>query len=54
VAAGIPAKATKPIGGTSSEFWIEANGPYYQELAQRHAASVTAAQPEPLDDGDAA
>jgi carbonic anhydrase/acetyltransferase-like protein (isoleucine patch superfamily) len=37
VAAGIPAKPTKPIEGTSSEFWIEQNPPYYQELAQRHA-----------------
>ncbi len=36
VAAGIPAKPTKPIEGTSSEFWIEHNPPYYQELAQRH------------------
>jgi carbonic anhydrase/acetyltransferase-like protein (isoleucine patch superfamily) len=54
VAAGIPAKATKPIDGTSSEFWVEANGAYYQELAQRHAASVTAAEPDVIDDGDAA
>ena len=36
VAAGIPAKATKPIEGTSSEFWVEHNPAYYQELAQRH------------------
>jgi carbonic anhydrase/acetyltransferase-like protein (isoleucine patch superfamily) len=36
VAAGIPAKPTKPITGTSSEFWVEQNPPYYQELAQRH------------------
>ncbi|WP_345524855.1 gamma carbonic anhydrase family protein [Nocardioides endophyticus] len=36
VAAGIPAKPTKPIEGTSSELWIEQNPPYYQELAQRH------------------
>ena len=44
VASGIPAKPTKPIEGTSSEFWVEANPPYYQELAQRHrdgAAEVT-------------
>jgi carbonic anhydrase/acetyltransferase-like protein (isoleucine patch superfamily) len=54
VAAGIPAQPTKPIDGTSSEFWIEANGPYYRELAQRHAASATVADPEPLDEGDAA
>ncbi|WP_028638648.1 gamma carbonic anhydrase family protein [Nocardioides sp. URHA0032] len=36
VAAGIPCKPTKPIEGTSSEFWVEQNPPYYQELAQRH------------------
>jgi carbonic anhydrase/acetyltransferase-like protein (isoleucine patch superfamily) len=36
VASGIPARATKPIEGTSSEFWVEQNPPYYQELAQRH------------------
>ena len=40
VAAGIPAKPTKPIEGTSSEFWVEQNPPYYRELAQRHAAGV--------------
>jgi len=40
VAAGIPAKPTKPIEGTSSEFWIEQNPPYYQELAQRHRAAA--------------
>jgi len=40
VAAGIPAKPTKPIEGTSSEFWVEQNPPYYQELAQRHAAGA--------------
>lgn len=40
VAAGIPAKATKPIEGTSSEFWIEQNPAYYQELAQRHARTA--------------
>ena len=44
VAAGIPAKPTKPIEGTSSEFWVETNPPYYQELAQRHAAGVTAVE----------
>jgi carbonic anhydrase/acetyltransferase-like protein (isoleucine patch superfamily) len=40
VAAGIPAKPTKPIEGTSSEFWIEHNPPYYQELARRHRAGA--------------
>ena len=42
VAAGIPAKPTKPIAGTSSEFWVESNPPYYQELAKRHAAGARA------------
>jgi carbonic anhydrase/acetyltransferase-like protein (isoleucine patch superfamily) len=50
VASGIPARPTKPIEGTSSEFWIETNPPYYQELAQRHAASVTEVAPVPLGD----
>ena len=36
VAAGIPCRPTKPIEGTSSEFWVEHNPAYYQELAQRH------------------
>ncbi|MGZ4489024.1 MAG: gamma carbonic anhydrase family protein [Nocardioides sp.] len=40
VAAGIPCKPTKPIEGTSSEFWVETNPPYYQELAQRHATAA--------------
>ncbi|MCW2843419.1 MAG: putative siderophore-binding protein [Nocardioides sp.] len=40
VAAGIPCRPTKPIEGTSSEFWVETNPPYYRELAQRHAAGV--------------
>jgi len=46
VAAGIPARPTKPIEGTSSELWVENNPPYYQELARRHrdgAVSVEAA-----------
>ncbi len=45
VVAGIPAKPTKPIEGTSSEFWVEQNPPYYQELAQRHAAGAPTVQP---------
>lgn len=40
VVTGIPAKPAKPIEGTSSQFWVEQNPPYYQELARRHAASV--------------
>ena len=44
VVAGIPARPTKPIDGTSSEFWVEQNPPYYRELAQRHAAGAPAVQ----------
>ena len=44
VAAGVPARPTKPIQGTSSEFWVEQNPPYYRELAQRHAAGVAAVE----------
>ena len=40
VAAGIPCRPTKPIEGTSSEFWVQTNPDYYQELASRHAAGV--------------
>ncbi|WP_232678577.1 gamma carbonic anhydrase family protein [Nocardioides sp. R-C-SC26] len=40
VAAGIPCKPTKPIAGTSSEFWVETNAIYYRELAGRHAAGA--------------
>jgi carbonic anhydrase/acetyltransferase-like protein (isoleucine patch superfamily) len=45
VVAGIPAKPTKPIQGTSSEFWVEHNPHYYQELARRHAAGAFEVQP---------
>jgi carbonic anhydrase/acetyltransferase-like protein (isoleucine patch superfamily) len=44
VAAGIPAKPTKPIEGTSSEFWVDQNPPYYQELAQRHRVGAPAVE----------
>lgn len=37
VATGIPCKPTKPIEGTSSEFWVQTNFGYYQDLARRHA-----------------
>lgn len=40
VAAGIPAKPTKPIAGTSSEFWVQTNADYYRDLAARHAAGA--------------
>ena len=45
VVTGIPAKPAKPIEGTSSEFWVDQNPPYYQELARRHAASVSEVAP---------
>ncbi|MGA8257580.1 MAG: gamma carbonic anhydrase family protein [Nocardioides sp.] len=40
VAAGIPCKATKPIEGTSSQFWVDSNAIYYRDLATRHAAGT--------------
>jgi carbonic anhydrase/acetyltransferase-like protein (isoleucine patch superfamily) len=40
LAAGTPAKVVKPIDGTSAELWVETNGAYYRELAQRHAAGA--------------
>lgn len=47
VAAGVPCKPTKPIGGTSSEFWVETNAVYYRELAGRHAAGTSVIDPGP-------
>ena len=44
VVAGIPARPTKPIEGTSSEFWVDQNPPYYQELAKRHRAGAPAVE----------
>jgi carbonic anhydrase/acetyltransferase-like protein (isoleucine patch superfamily) len=40
LAAGTPAKVVKPIEGTSAELWVESNGAYYRDLAQRHAAGA--------------
>jgi carbonic anhydrase/acetyltransferase-like protein (isoleucine patch superfamily) len=40
LAAGTPAKVIKPIDGASAELWVETNGAYYRELAQRHAAGA--------------
>ncbi|MDN5895352.1 MAG: gamma carbonic anhydrase family protein [Nocardioides sp.] len=40
MAAGVPAAVKKPIAGTSSEFWVEANPPYYADLAQRHLKGI--------------
>lgn len=41
LAAGIPARVTKEITeGSGPAFWIEANGPYYRELAERHRTST--------------
>ncbi|MEZ0579504.1 gamma carbonic anhydrase family protein [Nocardioides sp. MH1] len=42
LAAGSPAAAKKPIDGTGAQFWVETNGPYYSELAERHRAGITA------------
>lgn len=41
LALGVPAQVKKDITGTPAEFWTEMNGPYYQELGERHAAGVT-------------
>lgn len=41
LAAGSPAQVRKPIEGTSAQFWVDANPPYYAELAQRHLAGVS-------------
>ncbi|NYG57461.1 carbonic anhydrase/acetyltransferase-like protein (isoleucine patch superfamily) [Nocardioides daedukensis] len=41
LAAGVPAQVKKPLAGTSAEFWVEANPPYYAELAQRHLKGVS-------------
>ncbi|KRF14055.1 carbonic anhydrase [Nocardioides sp. Soil797] len=40
LAAGAPARVTKPLAGTSAEFWVQANPPYYAELAQRHRNGI--------------
>jgi carbonic anhydrase/acetyltransferase-like protein (isoleucine patch superfamily) len=40
LALGSPAQVKKPIAGTAAEIWVEMNGPYYRELAERHAAGV--------------
>jgi len=40
LALGSPAKVKKEIAGTAAEFWTEMNGPYYADLAARHAASI--------------
>jgi carbonic anhydrase/acetyltransferase-like protein (isoleucine patch superfamily) len=36
LAAGSPAQVRKPLEGTGAQFWVEANPPYYQDLARRH------------------
>ncbi|TIC85101.1 gamma carbonic anhydrase family protein [Nocardioides sp. GY 10113] len=51
LAAGTPAQVKRPIEGTGAQFWVEANPPYYAELAQRHRAGVSAT--EPTTPGDA-
>ena len=42
LAAGAPAQVKKPIEGTAAQFWVEANPPYYAELAQRHRTGIAA------------
>lgn len=42
LAAGSPAQVKKPLAGTSAEFWVLANPPYYAELAQRHRTGLRA------------
>lgn len=41
LAAGAPAQVKKPIEGTAAQFWVDANPPYYADLAQRHRAGIT-------------
>ncbi len=43
LAAGTPAQVKKPIAGTGAQFWVDANPPYYAELAQRHRKGVAPA-----------
>ena len=40
LAAGAPAQVKKPIEGTGAQAWVDTNGIYYAELAQRHKAGV--------------
>jgi carbonic anhydrase/acetyltransferase-like protein (isoleucine patch superfamily) len=40
LAAGSPAQVKKEIAGTGAQFWVDANPPYYAELAQRHLSGV--------------
>ncbi len=42
LAVGSPAQVKKPIAGTAAEFMTEVNGPYYAELAARHAKGLSA------------
>ncbi|MEQ6900917.1 gamma carbonic anhydrase family protein [Nocardioides sp. YIM 152588] len=46
LAAGTPAQVKRPIEGTGAQFWVEANPPYYAELAQRHRAGVGPVEPD--------
>lgn len=48
LAIGTPATVKGPIEGTGAQFWVEANPPYYAELAQRHRAGVRPVDPETL------
>ncbi|WP_435771321.1 gamma carbonic anhydrase family protein [Nocardioides sp. SYSU DS0651] len=44
LAAGAPAEVKKPIEGTGAQFWVDANPPYYAELAQRHRVGTKEAE----------
>ncbi len=43
LAAGAPAVVKRPIAGTPSEFWVNANPGAYADLAQRHRLGVAPA-----------
>ncbi len=42
LAMGAPARVKGPLAGTPAEFWVRANPPGYQALAQRHKTGVEA------------
>lgn len=41
LALGSPCEVKKPIAGTPAEFWVEVNGAYYAELAERHGKGLS-------------
>lgn len=44
LAAGTPIAVKKDIAGTQAEVWIDMNGPFYADLAQRHKKSAVRVQ----------